>query len=249
MILRRITEHVKAQNWTAVALDFVIVVMGVFIGIQVANWNAARQDKADEKLFLQRLHGDIVRVEISSARLRTRRINSINDLSSGIAKVFGDDPESTLTDAECLAFSTSHYYNINVFGLPSLVELTNAGRVGILRNRELSTALVEFQQRSELLSEMVRFDPAYANNLIMLDPDLLQVEPIFDTQLGEYQTYPTCDLDAMRRHAEFKNAVTENLDGYDAYLRDGLLPWNEQLLEIHRIVDASLNIRHPKGAE
>ena len=26
MLLRRITEHVKAQNWFAVALDFLIVV-------------------------------------------------------------------------------------------------------------------------------------------------------------------------------------------------------------------------------
>ena len=39
MILARVIEHVKAQNWTAVALDFFIVVMGVFIGIQVSNWN------------------------------------------------------------------------------------------------------------------------------------------------------------------------------------------------------------------
>ena len=30
MLLRRITEHVKTQNWTAVAIDFVIVVVGVF---------------------------------------------------------------------------------------------------------------------------------------------------------------------------------------------------------------------------
>ena len=29
MILRRITEHVKAQNWFAVGLDFFIVVVGV----------------------------------------------------------------------------------------------------------------------------------------------------------------------------------------------------------------------------
>lgn len=42
MILRRITEHVKAQNWFAVAIDFVIVVAGVFVGIEVSNWNAAR---------------------------------------------------------------------------------------------------------------------------------------------------------------------------------------------------------------
>lgn len=55
MILRRVIEHVKAQNWTAVGLDFLIVVMGVFIGIQVSNWNAALQKKAEERAILSRL--------------------------------------------------------------------------------------------------------------------------------------------------------------------------------------------------
>ena len=55
MLLRRITEHVKAQNWTAVALDFVIVVVGVFIGIQVANWNDARADQQEFLLAKERL--------------------------------------------------------------------------------------------------------------------------------------------------------------------------------------------------
>ena len=45
MRLRRINEHVKTQNWFAVGLDFVIVVVGVFIGIQVSNWNEARGDQ------------------------------------------------------------------------------------------------------------------------------------------------------------------------------------------------------------
>jgi len=59
MLLRRITEHVKAQNWTAVALDFVIVVMGVFIGLQVNNWNEARKDRTSERAYLERLSRDI----------------------------------------------------------------------------------------------------------------------------------------------------------------------------------------------
>ncbi len=50
MLLRRVTEHVKAQNWFAVGIDFLIVVVGVFIGIQVANWNDARRDRAIEAL-------------------------------------------------------------------------------------------------------------------------------------------------------------------------------------------------------
>ena len=44
MILRRVIHHAKKQEWTAIAIDLVIVVVGVFIGIQVSNWNADRAD-------------------------------------------------------------------------------------------------------------------------------------------------------------------------------------------------------------
>ncbi len=44
MRLRRILEHIRDQNWTAVGIDFVIVVVGVFLGIQIGNWNEARID-------------------------------------------------------------------------------------------------------------------------------------------------------------------------------------------------------------
>jgi hypothetical protein len=60
MLLRRITKHVTDQNWFAVFIDFLIVVVGVFIGIQVANWNETRKDDAQEKDYLIRLHEDFV---------------------------------------------------------------------------------------------------------------------------------------------------------------------------------------------
>ena len=59
MILRRITQHVKDQNWFAVALDFFIVVVGVFIGIQVANWNDARANHTEYQQALARLETEI----------------------------------------------------------------------------------------------------------------------------------------------------------------------------------------------
>ena len=61
MILRRITEHVKTQNWFAVFLDFLIVVAGVFVGLQVNNWNEARSERAKEYGYLVRLHEDLAR--------------------------------------------------------------------------------------------------------------------------------------------------------------------------------------------
>ena len=42
MILSRVIQHVRDQNWTAIAIDFVIVVAGVFVGLQVNTWNEAR---------------------------------------------------------------------------------------------------------------------------------------------------------------------------------------------------------------
>lgn len=59
LILRRITEHVRAQNWTAIVLDLIIVVVGVFIGIQVSNWNDARGARAAEMEFVQSIRDDI----------------------------------------------------------------------------------------------------------------------------------------------------------------------------------------------
>ncbi len=244
MLLRRITEHIKAQNWFAVGIDFVIVVVGVFIGIQVSNWNGIRIDRIDEGIFLGRLHDDIVRVEDSSSRVRARRIALIDDLRTAVETAFDTQKLRDLSDDECFAIATSHYYNINVLGLPSLDELTNSGRVEIIRDKDLSSALVEYQQRSDTLSEAVLLHTTMINNFVMLNPQLLQISPTFDARLGEFQTLARCDTDGIREDQTFLNALAENLDSYDAYLRDGLLPWNQQLLKIHQLVDAALAISH-----
>ena len=42
MILRRLAQSIRRQDWFTVLLEIVIVVIGVFIGIEVANWNESR---------------------------------------------------------------------------------------------------------------------------------------------------------------------------------------------------------------
>jgi hypothetical protein len=55
MILRRLTENLRAQNWTAITIEFLIVVIGVFIGTQVANWNQERLAKLETERMLEQL--------------------------------------------------------------------------------------------------------------------------------------------------------------------------------------------------
>ena len=53
MILRRLTANLRTQNWTAIGIEFLIVVTGVFIGTQVANWNQGRLDKIESERMLR----------------------------------------------------------------------------------------------------------------------------------------------------------------------------------------------------
>jgi hypothetical protein len=63
MILRRIIAHFRKQEWTAIGIDFVIVVLGVFLGLQVSNWNEAAADRRAEVAYLSQLQGDLQRIE------------------------------------------------------------------------------------------------------------------------------------------------------------------------------------------
>ena len=72
MLLRSITKHVKDQNWFAVFLDFFIVVVGVFIGIQVNDWNGQRVEQSLEKEYLNRLEGNLEESSENTKRTNKR---------------------------------------------------------------------------------------------------------------------------------------------------------------------------------
>ena len=67
MILRRIVERLKSRQWGTVALELALVVLGVFVGIQVSNWNDARKERALGAVYLDRIaedvRGDIVEMD------------------------------------------------------------------------------------------------------------------------------------------------------------------------------------------
>jgi hypothetical protein len=59
MILRRVIAHFRKQEWTAIALDFLIVVIGVFVGLQVNNWNEAQSSRRQEGALIAQLADDL----------------------------------------------------------------------------------------------------------------------------------------------------------------------------------------------
>lgn len=60
MILRRVTQHVRDQNWFAVALDFVIVVFGVGAAMLGQQWLSDRQQRADMSVADLAVQSDMI---------------------------------------------------------------------------------------------------------------------------------------------------------------------------------------------
>jgi hypothetical protein len=45
MLLRHLSEHIRSQNWFAVGLDFLVVVIDIYVGLQADAWNELRKDR------------------------------------------------------------------------------------------------------------------------------------------------------------------------------------------------------------
>ena len=58
MLLRRFVAHARKQDWMAIAIEFVLLVLGVFLGIQVSNWNTERENRQKAAVLTDPLQED-----------------------------------------------------------------------------------------------------------------------------------------------------------------------------------------------
>jgi len=159
MILRRVMGHFRKQEWAAIAIDFLIVVFGVFVGLQVNNWNEARKDRKDERFYLARLQEDLVNAEVFSSRLLQQRIGKREALTSATLTLLGESGRETLSEEECHAVGTSHIFSFALTELPALTELQGSDRLSIIQDDRIRGALIALQQAQYVLGRaMVESD-------------------------------------------------------------------------------------------
>jgi hypothetical protein len=137
MLLRRIAQHVKNENWFAVFIDFIIVVVGVFIGIQVANWNEERADKLDEQETLIALKSDVLETKtnieeyLKSVGKGQNHLRQLAEFSDGQH----DDMPITQIDENILNGLYAVYYTTT--NMLTYLELINTGRIDIISDSEI----------------------------------------------------------------------------------------------------------------
>jgi len=244
MILRRLADAIGRQNWSTVFLEILIVVAGILVGLQVDDWNNLRKDRGDEQHYLNRLHDEILNAEKLSARLLDRRIERQASLVDLLDTVLVDVEKSSLTDSQCYAIGSLHYFNIVVSGLSAAEELTASGRMDILQDKDLRAALGALKQAQEATNTYIHIQNLVSINLPNAYSHLISVRAYFDDDQQEINTRTVCDLPGMRQDLNFLNDLSANADVYDAYVRDGLSPWAEQMRLAHQLIDKNLGVRH-----
>jgi len=59
MILKRMADGIRTQNWFTVIVEIFIVVIGIFLGLQVTEWNEEREESARTKQVIETLREDL----------------------------------------------------------------------------------------------------------------------------------------------------------------------------------------------
>ena len=158
MILRRITQHVRDQNWTAIGIDFVIVVVGVFIGIQVSNWNAARAEDARERLLLGELRAELA----ESVRQLTIKRNAYDQVGRSGREALAFLDAGAACGETCWPvvvdfFHASQWQQVPV-GRSTYDEMR---RSGWPRDRAIVDAIEDYHRQADQLSVPLAHPPAY----------------------------------------------------------------------------------------
>lgn len=109
MILRRLTANFKTQNGIAIAIDFLIVVVGVFVGIQASNWNQARLEKRETEHLLKRIEPQIDQILVFAASAREYYATTRQFAETAFAGWNGD-PKVGDNDFVIAAYQASQAY-------------------------------------------------------------------------------------------------------------------------------------------
>ncbi|WP_100259604.1 hypothetical protein [Qipengyuania seohaensis] len=249
VFLNRIAAHLRDQNWFALVAEFLIVVSGVFLGLQAANWKEARQEREDEAKILTRLQAETgtlleaVRQERAGLQARADLYVQAQDV------IYTSANPRELTPEECNVFAASHIHRLAADQLPIVEELLATGRFDRLKDESVKSQLrryILFRDRERANHE------ERTNELFRLysrHPDAIEIAALprmADTELDwgflnnpDLRFAPQCNVEEMRANQQFLNELFDNM-GRNGHVLVGYEKREAILVELQQRLDELL---------
>ncbi len=253
MILRRVIKHFRNQEWTAIFLDFLIVVVGVFVGLQVQEWANEQGRRQLETNYTQRLHDEVTELQKTRAPMLEVRELWLSGLLASTQLLFNQD-DREMTQAECTSIAHSFFVSNPTDDIAALIELQGSGQLSLFRNKRVSKALQSFLLTRARARDSRPGIVEIIGNLLGKHPHVLEVvKPTFQTlskqgTLTQERAIYRCDLAAMRVDQLFLNDFQTNQQNYGFHMRDNVRVSNS-LTELHHVLDEVLALTHEEPAQ
>jgi len=208
VILERLMKHLREQNWTAVAIEFVIVVVGVVIGFQVTDWKESRKERRQEHTYLVRLLSDMDR----SIENLTREVDTQAEWyergSQALFAIVNND-RSAMPD-EKTGFSLLAATRLSTSSplMATINELIGGGNLNLIRNPELRAAISEAEATIVSLQAYIDILVQYESSLV--PPIFSRLRPIPHPD-REGVIAIAYDFDALAGDEVFQNVLGQSL--------------------------------------
>lgn len=141
MILRRLARSIRKQDWFAVTIEFVIVVAGIFVGLQVTEWNDQRQLRERELNYLIRLAEDVGAMGTEIAEIQARAEGRPENALRAFRALEAYD--AALAEADDFRLTFAFYQNQRTAVLVERTydEMVASGALAAMADRRLSSAI------------------------------------------------------------------------------------------------------------
>jgi len=146
MIFRRFSENIRKQNWFALGLDLIVVVVGIYIGLQADAWRSAKQDRDLEVEYFERLVSDMEesivaqRDNIQTFDNGTAAIDYIAELQKS-GTFDGFDEERLI-----LGLNSVGWVAPPVTNMITIRELQLTGNISLIRDVSIRMAIGQFER-------------------------------------------------------------------------------------------------------
>jgi hypothetical protein len=206
MLLRSVTKHVKDQNWFAVALDFFLVVAGVFIGLQVNDWNAQRVEQSLEQEYLERLRDDVEESRNKTKRVTASWLAQIDHLNVVIDSLdkceIADDEKDDFAEG---LFNLGKF-ELAYLNISTIEEMKSTGRFGIIENIDIRDGL------SQLESETYYQERVEPQIIARLSPHIEYVGQRFRIQIANLDDATKMNEKVGDEDFKFSDVTSYSLD-------------------------------------
>ncbi len=149
MLLRRLTGYLRHENWFAIILELVVIVVGLFLAFQLDRWYESQRTKSDLQAHLASLTEDFAENEtrlISAISIGKQEMEAAITLRAEIRK---DSPDLSVAELNQLISQTTQLPTFNVVDL-AYRNLISDGTLADFSSSDLKKELAEFYAAHEL---------------------------------------------------------------------------------------------------